>query len=165
MLAAPQPILNARGADQIKTKITFCSWCVEGTKKWSSFWLNTGWYLLLIVYITTARKDVVHHSMLQCFLIYCLSQGAHCHSQSTLADFTLYLNKFLWSSGDKHFLFLCSHSHSVHVQLKPAPHQSQSNVLSRTGKSQFSERKTHVMVHHLFFQLLLLLLQNFADLA
>lgn len=32
MLAAPQPIVNARGADQIKPEITVCSLCLEGTK-------------------------------------------------------------------------------------------------------------------------------------
>lgn len=32
MLAAPQPIVNARGADQIKTEITVRSLCLEGTK-------------------------------------------------------------------------------------------------------------------------------------
>lgn len=114
------PVLNARGADQIRTEIRVHRLCLEGTKALVLIFIEYRTIILAYcIYYNGKGGELLsqHGSM---FLILCSSFGAHWHS---LADFTLYLNKFSWNFGDREKYTLPYYqSHPMDTPAQPACH-------------------------------------------
>lgn len=113
------PVLNARGADQIKTEIRVHRLCLEGIKALVLIFIEYRTISLAYCIYYNGEGESFYHSMAQCFLICCSSFGAHWH---LLADFTLYL-KFSGNFGDgEKYILPCCQSHSMDTPRQSAPH-------------------------------------------